>query len=79
MLFELIKLAPQGASGLLAHRTATRLMRSGASKVGRGDEWVARFAGMDGDLHEVLLEGWRQSSTTKLKRPGAVRTRAVDV
>jgi len=72
VLFDLVKLAPQSAAGLLTHRTAARPMLASAPKVRRCDEWIARFAGVDGDLHEVLLEGWRQSSTTKTKRPGAV-------
>jgi len=72
VLFELVKLAPQSAAGLLAHRAAARLMPAGASKVRRCNEWIAWLAGTDGDLHDVLLEGWRQSSTTKTKRPGAV-------
>jgi hypothetical protein len=57
VLFELIQLAPQSAAGLLAHRTAARLMQAGTPKVRRCDEWIARLAGVDGDLHDVLL-GW---------------------
>jgi len=53
VLFELIKLAPQGAAGLLSHRTAARLMQAGTPKVRRCDEWIAWLAGVHGDLHDV--------------------------
>jgi len=61
VLFELIKLAAQGAASLLAHRTAAWLMQASAPKVRRCDEWIAWLARVDSDLHDVLLGGWRQS------------------
>jgi hypothetical protein len=73
VLFELIKLALQSAAGLLAHRTAARLMQASAPKVRRCDEWIARLAGVDGDLHDVLSSvAGDKVRRQKLKRPGAV-------
>jgi hypothetical protein len=78
VLFELVKLAPQSATGLLAHRTAARLMPAGVPEVRRCDEWIAWFADADGDLHEVLLDGLTTKFDDKNKTArGGSATRAV--